>query len=49
VGRLLNAGEDEAGGVRLLPLLRSVTSRAEAPERARHLAAEFVTDHSERP
>jgi hypothetical protein len=45
LGRKLNAGEAEADGVPLLPLLQSVALRDDASERSQHLAAKFVGKH----
>ena len=45
VGRLLNGGVSEVGGVGLVDLLRGVAVRAGIPNGVREAARDFVEDH----
>jgi hypothetical protein len=47
VGRLLNAGVEEAGDVRLVPVLREVTGRRDATPEARRIAQDFREKHGD--
>jgi hypothetical protein len=47
IGRLLNAGVEEVGDVRLVPLLREVAGRQDAAPEARRVAQEFLGKHGD--
>ncbi|WP_422929150.1 hypothetical protein [Singulisphaera sp. PoT] len=46
VGRMLNAGEVEVGGVRLLPLIRGVAEMPEIAPTIRRMARRFTDAHA---